>query len=174
MKVAITGHTSGFGNALFDILDNKVGFSRSNGYNIEYSSDRRRILEEIDDCDVFINNAYSGFHQVDMLYDVWDKWKTLDKKIVCVSSIASEHVYNKFPHNKYITHKSALDAAAAKLSFIGGPCKVMNLKPGNIDTPMISTFPDPKMCPAELARFIVGLIQLDASFWIPSITIYPK
>ena len=35
MKVSITGHTSGIGKHLYESLDNTIGFSRSNGFDIE-------------------------------------------------------------------------------------------------------------------------------------------
>ena len=37
MKIALTGHTKGIGNAIKQLLENEheiVGFSRTNGYNI--------------------------------------------------------------------------------------------------------------------------------------------
>ena len=55
-KVAITGHTSGLGAALFErfsVSDDVVGLSRSNGFDIR---DINGICERVKDCDVFINN----------------------------------------------------------------------------------------------------------------------
>ena len=37
MKIAITGHTKGIGQAIYDLLGQEhdvIGYSRSNGYNI--------------------------------------------------------------------------------------------------------------------------------------------
>ena len=60
MKIAITGHTSGIGKALYDIYseENEVlGFSRSNAYDIKYDISIEKIVQGSLDCDVFINNA---------------------------------------------------------------------------------------------------------------------
>ena len=57
MKISITGHTSGLGQALFNHWSNAghnlTGFSLSNGFNIDTD------IEKISDAefDVFINNA---------------------------------------------------------------------------------------------------------------------
>ena len=56
MKIALTGHTSGIGKALYDILSQEhevVCFSRSNGYDIQEDSAIERIVQESLDCDVF-------------------------------------------------------------------------------------------------------------------------
>lgn len=77
MKIAITGHTSGLGEELFKTFSNLrhsvTGFSRTTGFNINSLEDRRRILDQIEDYDVFINNAYSNFNnsQLFMLKEVF-------------------------------------------------------------------------------------------------------
>jgi nucleoside-diphosphate-sugar epimerase len=49
MKIAITGHTQGLGQAFFNHFQSHtvIGFSRSNGYNIASPADRNKILEEL-------------------------------------------------------------------------------------------------------------------------------
>lgn len=55
MKIGITGHTSGLGNALLDYYQTKgnecLGFSRSNGYNIVSNFDE--IVTTAKDLDLF-------------------------------------------------------------------------------------------------------------------------
>ena len=64
MKIAITGHTQGIGKCAFERLSpNIIGFSKSTGYDITKFNDRKRIIEESKDCDIFINNANAGFGQ---------------------------------------------------------------------------------------------------------------
>ena len=61
MKIALTGHTKGLGKRLFDSLSEKyetIGFSRSNGYDIKSPVDRKKIIKESKDCDIFINNVH--------------------------------------------------------------------------------------------------------------------
>ena len=80
-RVAITGHTRGLGAALFErfsVSDMVVGLSRSNGFDIRKID---KIIERIDECDVFINNAYDRYSQVDLLYAVYDMWKDKEKRL---------------------------------------------------------------------------------------------
>ena len=86
MKIAITGHTSGIGKALTKLCDHKKiewsGFSRSNNFDITSKSFQTLLPEVVEDCDVFINNAYDKFTQVDLLYGLWKHWKFLNKQII--------------------------------------------------------------------------------------------
>lgn len=72
-KVGITGHTSGIGLALKLYLESQgytvYGFSRTNGYDISIANDRLRILDQIAECNLFINNAHYEFHQTELLID---------------------------------------------------------------------------------------------------------
>ena len=91
MKYAITGHTSGIGKHLYNKLSPTiVGFSRSNGYDIDIKEDRRRIIQESKDCDVFINNAESIFSQTYLLIELFKEWKDTNKTIINVGSRISE------------------------------------------------------------------------------------
>ena len=90
MKIAITGHTQGLGQAFFNHFQSHtvIGFSRSNGCNIANPADRNKILDEIKDVDMFINNAYNNFDdsQLQLLMNVYDIWKGTDKIIINISS----------------------------------------------------------------------------------------
>jgi hypothetical protein len=92
MIFAITGHTSNIGKSIFDFLNPNIkGFSRSNGYDISSFEDRKRIVEESINCDVFINNAHSDYHQCRILIELFHQWKDQDKIIVNIgSSIADK------------------------------------------------------------------------------------
>lgn len=66
MKIVITGHTHGLGKALYehfikDLTNTVIGLSRSQGTDVSSSLDK--ILEISKNCDLFINNAYSGSAQ---------------------------------------------------------------------------------------------------------------
>ena len=106
MKIAITGHTSGIGLALTKQCNNWIGFSRSNGYDI---NDPSPIVEKTLEkkCDVFINNAHDKFAQVDLLYALWKEWKDEEKQIVCISSVSPDVTKNKMW--TYSTEKCALN-----------------------------------------------------------------
>ena len=91
MKYAMTGHTQGIGQGLYNRLSpDAIGFSRSNGYDINNKEDRRRIIRESRDCDVFINNAESGFSQTYLLIELFKEWKDTNKTIINVGSRIAE------------------------------------------------------------------------------------
>jgi hypothetical protein len=97
MKIAITGHTQGIGKRAYDRLcPNIIGFSRSNGYDITNADDRRRIVKESLDCDVFINNANCEFGSTFMLIELAIAWADLpEKKIINVGSQIAEVILSK-------------------------------------------------------------------------------
>lgn len=92
MKYAITGHTQGVGRRAFERLSPNVkGFSLSTGYDINNFEDRRRIISESWDCDIFINNAPAGFGQTYLFLELAQAWKNEpNKKIINVGSRIAE------------------------------------------------------------------------------------
>ena len=156
MKIGITGHSQGIGKAFTELLNSKdiewVGFDLDNGYDIETEEGQRTIVNELKDCDVFFNNAYSwkgyGECQIQLLYKVWKQWRTLDKKIVCMGSIGGDiqkQVDEIHPWEEgtgylgYDTFKAGLDHACKQLNMLpywklGYHCKIINIRPGLVDT----------------------------------------
>jgi short-subunit dehydrogenase len=120
-RVAITGHTRGLGAALFErfsVSDMVVGLSRSNGFDIRKID---KIIERIDECDVFINNAYDRYSQVDLLYAVYDMWKDKEKKIINIGSLASMGIRDYL--QPYAIHKKALHEAHTQIAYQQNKCK---------------------------------------------------
>lgn len=136
MKISITGHTKGLGLNLtnhFQNLNFEVkGFSRSTGYDITKKCDRLRIITESVDSDVFINNAYDRYGQIDLLYEIYEQWKDKNKLIVTVGSIASNAAEWRLAPCLYSTIKKSLDVATYQLinSHDRKGCKLMIFKPG--------------------------------------------
>ena len=94
MKIAITGHSKGLGKALFEFLSQKhkiIGFSRSNGYDIKSPGDRKKIIKESKDCDVFINLVHNYYHQTDLLFELHKSWKGLQKYIINIGTSAVDN-----------------------------------------------------------------------------------
>jgi len=172
MKVAITGHTSGIGQGLSELFEH-IGFSRSNGYDLRFREHRVRMLKEISDCDVFINNADLGWEQTSLLFEVWEQWKDKEKIIVNIGSNAADYRPNfSRPYN---VQKTALQDACLQLQQAYRPCKVILIKPGYVDTPRVQHINAIKMDPRELAHYIKELVDMKhKSFWIPVVTIYPR
>ena len=96
MNIAITGHSKGLGALLFDILktDNTVkGFSRSNGYNLLDSATIDCVVKEVEDCDIFINNAKTGWGQIEMFNKLMLAWAGKRKRIINIGSIVTTFNY---------------------------------------------------------------------------------
>ena len=152
MKVAVTGHTSGIGKYIYDYFTalghEVVGFSRSNGYNIADESARNNILDLAKDFDIFVNNAYVNFDdsQERMLRQIADKWKNTNKTII---NISSRHTLIT---DKYGTTKRNLDIACA--AYMNSSVRLVNLKPGLIDTPRVTHMTGNKMQLSDLGPIL--------------------
>lgn len=144
MKIAITGHTSGIGLALFYYFTHQghdvIGFSRRTGYNIDVPSDRARIILAAEECDVFVNNAYSNFNdsQLLMLEEIFTAWIDKDRKIV---NISTRYVSNE--NDAYCRTKLKLDEFCNR-NIYKLP-RIINVKPGFVDTPRVKHLEGVKM-----------------------------
>ena len=178
MKIAITGHTSGIGKALYDIYseENEVlGFSRSNAYDIKYDISIEKIVQGSLDCDVFINNAYYSLAQVNILNRLWHFWsRDKSKTIVNISSLS------KYPGisgnaSGYSAHKAALSHQAFLLMFKGNrKCRMINVNPGYVESKMTEGVDANMLTAPECAEQIAHAINLpqhieigELSLWRP-------
>lgn len=145
-KIAITGHTSGIGNAMFDALSETytvIGFSKSNGYNIDDSINR--IIEDSIDCEVFINNAYSGSQQC-VLADAWvEAHRTKSHLLINISSMSSdpEFVANDWLVNdnwfaEYSANKKALTKKGWDINYSENCCNCVTIIPGITNTKFVN------------------------------------
>lgn len=113
MKIVITGHSAGIGQALTKILQEKdyeiVGMSRRNGYNIRSIP---KLASTIEPCDMFINNAQAGFAQTELLFEVWRRWQGQKKYIVNISTQMTDLILPpKEEWDEYLVQKKALETA---------------------------------------------------------------
>jgi short-subunit dehydrogenase len=178
MKIAITGHSKGIGKALYDNLsqDHVVeGYSRSNGYDI--ATDIDKIIFNAIDCDVFVNNAYKGIQQVDILYKLYNHWKNhKSKTIVNINSISK---YPGLSGNMtgYSAHKAALWHAASQIMFKDPTrrCRIININPGYVNTSMTNHMPDiegKSITADECADTIAWAINQPQHIEIGELTVY--
>ena len=82
MKIAITGHTAGIGQALAKKYQSAgheiVGLSQREGNNIRVIP---KICDQIESCDMFINNAQAGYAQTELLFEMAKRWQGTNKHI---------------------------------------------------------------------------------------------
>lgn len=153
MKVAVTGHTRGIGKALFDYFalqnNNVVGFSKTTGYNITDYSSRKRILEEIKDFDIFVNNAYNNYDhfQLLLLKEVFDQWSGQQKVIINISSRYTEDTTNIYSQTKLkqdiFCQKHLFDLP-----------KIINIKPGLVDTDRVKQIKGNRLTTAQVVEVV--------------------
>ncbi len=168
MKLAITGHTKGIGKAIADLYPEHIGFSRSNGYDIANKVNRMKILYELTNCDVFINNAWDANGQLCMYKEIYEHWRhDKDKTIV---NINSRGKYYKDMNLEYYDSKAELFEEVVDnmidctmSSSQERNCRIININPGYVMTemgkPSIEEFDFPYLTPAECAYYIKWAID---------------
>ena len=135
-RAAITGHTSGLGNSFYRLLDKHgyqvYGFSQSNGYDLRDYSQVGRMLAEIKDFDLFINNAKPDYAQAQIVYRLSREWSQ-----GTVISIGSQAAINPSKWTdtfllEYLTQKTALIHAHQVLEPIA-KCRLLMIHPHHLD-----------------------------------------
>lgn len=136
MKIAITGHSAGIGQAFVQIYESQgheiVGLSRRNGYNIRSLP---KVSGMIEPCDMFINNAQVGFAQTELLFEVWRRWRGQQKYIINIGTQMTDmFLPPKEEWDEYIIQKKALDLATQLLEQRSEWPRLLLVRPGSIAT----------------------------------------
>ena len=160
MKIAITGHTKGIGKAIVDSLcmtDLVLGYSRSNGFDISTSEGRDKVVLAAKNSDVFINNAYADFAQVELFNKMLAEWRLNPAKTIV--NINSKAHYGP-PANRYAVTKKELAKVAQKaLSDNERQCRVITISPGYVDTERVANANYKKLSTEELADLVKFCIK---------------
>lgn len=142
MKIAVTGHTAGIGQALSRVLESRgheiIGLSRRTGSNIKSLT---KTVEKIKDCDVFINNAQSQYSQVELLFAVYELWQHDNNKMIwCIGTDLSRMpTAQSLPNHSlteelaYRNQKCALDEAVRQLQY-QSKIHILLIRPGGVAT----------------------------------------
>ena len=143
MKIAITGHTAGIGQAFTKILESRgheiIGISRRTGDNIRRIE---HIATLIEPCDMFINNAQTQYAQTELLYAVWQRWQGKEGKYIWnISTQMTEQPINGTPDgqndlimSQYRNQKLALEEASQQLKFKNRWPQISTIRPGGVAT----------------------------------------
>lgn len=162
MKIAITGITSGIGQGIAELYlehgHTVVGFNRSNGYNIDTA--QAKIVDEISDCDIFVNNAYSNtdiLAQSELFKKVFDMWRHQKKTIVNINSRAHYgNAAKPYSKGKKMLHREAFLA----VNHLDRKCKIINISPGYVDTPRVNHITEYSMLTVkEIANYVKWAID---------------
>lgn len=143
MKIAITGHTAGIGQALTRVLSRRgheiVGLSKRDGHNIRVIP---KIAARIESCDMFINNAQAGYAQTELLYAVWESWQGQpNKHIWCIGTMMAQCPVDppvpgqsELSMSAYRTQKLALEQAITQLRWKNYWPSITLIRPGAVAT----------------------------------------
>jgi len=156
MKIAITGHRKGIGQAFAEQLSARgheiVGISRSDGENIRRTAHTASIIET---CDMLINNAISFYAQTELLFEVWHTWQHTKevRHIWNISTKVCEQDHDidikgltMRESMQYRNQKMALELAHEQLNAQDSNIKMTLIRPGSVNT---QTFSDPNSISAE-------------------------
>jgi NADP-dependent 3-hydroxy acid dehydrogenase YdfG len=145
MKIAITGHTAGIGKALADEYISRghdiVGLSQREGNNIRNTL---KIADQIEPCELFVNNAQAGYAQTELLFEMSKRWKGTGKHIIIISTMMTQDPISCLPGIdmcQYRIQKVSLEQAVQQLRQEKLQIKFTIVRPGNIATSADKTVP---------------------------------
>lgn len=178
MKIAITGGTAGIGKALADIYESEghdvLRLSRRNGHNIRSIP---KIADNIEPCDLFINNAQAGFAQTELLFEMAKRWQHTKKHIMSISTMMATDATCGLPDinlSEYFIQKCALELAVKELRQKKLGIKLTIVRPGNIATSADKTVP-PAADVNEWAQYVVDTLnRANGKFTIADISVGPQ
>lgn len=145
MKIAITGHTAGIGQALAREYTEQgheiVGISRREGNNIRNTAKTADLVEP---CDVFVNNAQAGYAQTELLFEMANRWQGTRKHIIVISTMMTQDPISVIPGldmDQYRVQKVALEHAVQQIRHRKLGLRLTVVRPGNTATSADKTVP---------------------------------
>lgn len=163
MKIAITGHTAGIGQALAKeyALDGHeiVGLSQREGNNIRNTP---KICDQIEPCDIFINNAQAGYAQTELLFEMARRWQGNQKQIIVISTMMTREPVSSLAGldmDHYRLQKVTLEEAVSQIRHRRLGLTITIVRPGNIATSLDKTVP-PAADVNNWARTLLDLLDM--------------
>lgn len=185
MKIAITGHTRGIGQAIATSLaqdgHDVLGFSRSTGHDLTDAAVRSRVIDTAVDCDVFVNNAFLAPRQahlsinwapIELLYGLHRSWRGQEHKTVIVIGSETQNQPMVTDH-PYQIHKMALTQACRQLRSVARYPRIIQVNPGATDTDQIKHRDWIKMDAQEVAQVVKYCIDCLDHIYVNEITFTP-
>jgi NADP-dependent 3-hydroxy acid dehydrogenase YdfG len=178
MKIAITGHTAGIGQAMANQYQSRgheiVGISRREGHNIRVIP---KVCDLIEPCDVFVNNAQAGFAQTDLLFEMSKRWTQSRKHIIVISTMMTQDPVSVLPGiamTEYRVQKVTLEHAVQQLRHANLGMRFTVVRPGNIATSADKTVP-PAADINNWAGVLIHILDMaqDNNLVIPDISLGP-
>jgi len=179
MKIAITGGTSGIGQALgneYQSLGHEVlRLSRRTGHNIRAIT---KIADVLEPCDMFINNAQAGYAQTELLFEMARRWSGSRKHIMVISTMMTQDPVSVLPGldmMAYRIQKTTLEQAVSQIRNSSPGIKITLVRPGNIATSVEKTVP-PAADVDNWAKFLINTLETAQAnnLVIPDISLGPE
>ena len=180
MKILVIGGSRGIGKAVCDAFNpNSLSVSRTNGYDIKNTNDRKKIAQLSLEYDIVLNHAYCGDEsQTYMLEELITTWNTNKKCGYIFNTGSISTYYNKNDWNMYPVHKSVQDdiikRAAKKCQNNGFSFRITNIRPGMLDTEYSrqkSNWPGSGVSGKTYSNIIEYLYNLPSCVIIPEIVL---
>ena len=178
MKIAVTGHTAGIGQALayeYSLDGHEiVGLSKREGNNIRNTL---KICDQIEPCDMFVNNAQAGYAQTELLFEIAQRWQGTKKHIIVISTMMTQDPVSSLPGldmDHYRLQKITLEEAVCQIRHRRLGIKITLVRPGNIATSPEKTVP-PSADVDNWAKTLISVLKMaDANdLSIPDISLGP-
>ena len=179
MKIAITGHTAGIGQALAQIYSQHghdiVGLSRREGNNIRNIP---KIADQIEPCDMFVNNAQAGYAQTELLFEIAQRWAGTKKHIVVISTQMTQDPVSVLPGLDMLAYhqqKVTLEEMAKQLRYQRLGVSITIVRPGFIATQPGQTVP-PAADVGNWAKTLLDVLSMakNNNLTIPDISLGPQ
>jgi NADP-dependent 3-hydroxy acid dehydrogenase YdfG len=185
MKIAITGHKKGIGQAIYNKLLSHgyevTGYSLSDGFDIGDKKTRDILISQTDDIDIFINNAFHKQGQTELLQNVINHWQSADKTIIHINSkliflnqITQEFLDFKLEKNctvaDYISAKKEQQSIISKRYYEPFP-NVINVIIGAVDCGFGRYLQCNKLDPKIVADYLAYCIKMKDSVKLQNIMI---
>jgi NADP-dependent 3-hydroxy acid dehydrogenase YdfG len=178
MKIAITGHTAGIGQALakeYQLSGHEiVGLSQRDGNNIRNTP---KICDQIEPCDVFVNNAQAGYAQTELLFEMAERWSGTGKQIIVISTMMTQEPVSSLTGldmDHYRLQKVTLEEAVRQIRHRRLKVKIVVVRPGNIATGADKTVP-PAADVDNWAKTLLSILDMAIlnNLRIPDISLGP-
>jgi NADP-dependent 3-hydroxy acid dehydrogenase YdfG len=179
VKIAITGHTAGIGKSLANIYVEQgheiIGLSQRDGNNIRNTF---KIADQIEPCDLFVNNAQAGYAQTELLFEMAKRWQNTNKHIIVISTMMTQDPVSVIPGlsmDQYRIQKLALEESVRQLRSRRLNIRLTIVRPGNIATSPEKTVP-PSADVDVWARTLIEIFNMaaDNNLKISDISLGPQ
>jgi NADP-dependent 3-hydroxy acid dehydrogenase YdfG len=176
MKIAITGHSAGIGQALAKAYHGNeiVGLSKRDGNNIRNIP---KIADQIEPCNMFINNAQAGYAQTELLFEMAKRWQGTRKHIIVISTMMTQDPASALPGldmDQYRVQKVALEEAVRQIRNRHIGIQLTIVRPGQVATQPTQTVP-PAADVDAWAKVLISILNMAEAnnLIVPEISLGP-